>query len=101
MHPNRGADDSVQLLPFVWFVCFWRVFGLDRVYLTLDYEIVLHHDGVQPVGSTDIVLARFEHESDRFRGLLRNLLRVTMVIGWIEPTGLPEYYLVRVSTISF
>ena len=42
MHPNRGMDDSIQLLPFIRFVCFWRVFGLDRVYLTLDYEIVLH-----------------------------------------------------------
>ena len=42
MHPNRGVGDSVQLLLFVRFVCFWRVFGLDRVYLTLDYEIVLH-----------------------------------------------------------
>ena len=42
MHPNRGADDSIQLLPFVWFVSFWRVFSLDRIYLTLDYEVVLH-----------------------------------------------------------
>ena len=42
MHLNHGADDFVQLLPFVRFVCFRRVFGLNRIYLTLDYEIVLH-----------------------------------------------------------
>ena len=42
MHLNRGADDFVQLLPFVRFVSLWRVLGLNRVYQTLDYEIVLH-----------------------------------------------------------
>ena len=42
MHLNRGADDSVQLMPFVRFVCLWSIFSLNRVYLTLDYEIVLH-----------------------------------------------------------
>ena len=42
MHPNCGAGDFVHLLPFVRFVSFWRVFGLDRIYLTLDYEVVLH-----------------------------------------------------------
>ena len=48
MHLNRGADDSVQLLSFVQFVSsggfsvsIGSVFGLNRVYLTLDYEIVL------------------------------------------------------------
>ena len=61
----------------------------------------MNRDGVQSVSSPDIVLAGFEHESDRFRGLLLNLLGVTPVIGGTEPTGLPEYYLVGVSTISF
>ena len=42
VHPNRGTDDSVQLLPFVRLLCLWSVFGLNRVYLTLDYEIILH-----------------------------------------------------------
>ena len=37
----------------------------------------------------------------RFGYLLQNLLGVTPVIGGTEPTGLPEYYRVRVSTVSF
>ena len=42
VHPNRGADDSVQLLPLVCLICFWSIFILNWVDLTLDYEIVLH-----------------------------------------------------------
>ena len=42
VHPNRDADDSIQLLSFVRFVSLWRVFGLNRIYQTLDYEVVLH-----------------------------------------------------------
>ena len=49
----------------------------------------------------DIVLVGFERKSSRFRGLVLNLLGVTPVIEQTEPTDLPEYYLVRVSTVSF
>ena len=40
-----------------------------------------NRDAVQLVGSPDIVLVGFEHESSRFRGLLLNFLGVTPVIG--------------------
>ena len=39
---NRGVENFIQLLPFVRFVSFWRVIRLNRIYLTLDYEVVLH-----------------------------------------------------------
>ena len=42
MHPNRGADDSVQLLPLVCLINFLSTFIVNRIDLTLDYEIVLH-----------------------------------------------------------
>ena len=42
MHPNRGADDSVQLLPLVGLIDFWSNLILNRINLTLDYKIVLH-----------------------------------------------------------
>ena len=42
MHPNRGADDSVELLPLVCLIDFWSTFILNRIDLTLDYKIVLH-----------------------------------------------------------
>ena len=42
MHPNHGADDFVQLQPLVCLICFWSIFILNWVNLTLDYEIVLH-----------------------------------------------------------
>ena len=42
MHPNRGADDSVQLQPLVCLINFWSTFILNWIDLTLDYEIVLH-----------------------------------------------------------
>ena len=42
MHPNRGADNSVQLLPLVSLINFWSTFILDWIDLTLDYKIVLH-----------------------------------------------------------
>ena len=42
MHPNRGADDSIQLLPLICLIYFWSIFILNWVDLTLDYEIVLH-----------------------------------------------------------
>ena len=61
----------------------------------------MNRDGVQPVSSPDIVLVGFEHEMSHFRSLLLNLLGVTPVIGGTEPIGLPEYYLVGVSTVSF
>ena len=64
-------------------------------------ELTTNNDGVHPVGSPDIVLVGFEHKSSWFRGSLLNLLGVTPVIEGTEPTGLPEYYLVGVSTISF
>ena len=42
MHPNRGADDFVQLRPLVCLINFWSTFILDGIDMTLDYEIVLH-----------------------------------------------------------
>ena len=42
MHPNRGANDSAQLLPLVCLINFWSTFILNWIDLTLDYKIVLH-----------------------------------------------------------
>ena len=42
MHPNRGADDSVQLLSLVCLINFWSIFIFNWIDVTLDYEIVLH-----------------------------------------------------------
>ena len=116
-----------------------RVFGLNQIYLTLDYDVVSfqklkfdlsnflrlisdeqdvdaidrfrlvrlcseltkNRDAVQPVGSPDIILVGFEHDSSWLRCLLLNLLGVTPVIGGTKPTYLPKYYLVGVSTVSF
>ena len=40
--PNRGANDSVLLLPLVGLIDFWSYFNLNRIDMTLDYKIVLH-----------------------------------------------------------
>ena len=60
----------------------------------------MNHDRMQPTGSPDIVLVGFEHKLSQIRGLVLNLLGVTPVIEGTELTGLPEYYLVGVSTVS-
>ena len=55
---------------------------------------------MQPTGSPNIVLAGFEQKSSRIQGLVLNLLVGTPVIEGTEHTGLLEYYLVGVSTVS-
>ena len=64
-------------------------------------ELTMILGGVQPVGSPDIILVGFEHDSSWLRCLLLNLLGVNPVIGGTKPTYLPKYYLVGVSTVSF
>ena len=42
MHPNSGSIDSIKFRQLICLDSFWMVLCLDRIYLTLDYEIVLH-----------------------------------------------------------
>ena len=67
MHPNRGADNSVQILLFIRLVSFWTVFCLDRIYLTLYYEIVLH------LFLPEVEVPSVEHKSSRLRILVDSI----------------------------
>ena len=77
-----------------------EVDAIDRFrFARLCSELTTNHDRMQPTGSPDIVLVGFEHKLSQIRGLVLNLLGVTPVIEGTELTGLPEYYLVGVSTV--